>query len=565
MKFFDKFKQSIWPVLAVAFIWILFAPLEICANNASEVPYSVHALLPTLLIVFLCASLVGVLVMVLLPRKVFSSALCLLFGFMLASYVQATFLNGQLTELDGSQQAWMSDTGFIVLNAIIWVVLLVLPFILSRLLQSNWKLVVTLGSVVLLAMQGSGLTLTVLSSPQSTSTTYYIPAPEAYTLGAEENVVVFVVDTFSNTMVQAALEEDPSTLNPFQDFTLYENCSQVYQATVPAFASLVTGQHVDMTQPSRSEMFKIAWTNEYTSSFYQNMKDLGYSLNIYTRPNFICDGNTGDYVMRYFDNVESSDTKIRLNISSTLKNYFLLSACRNVPYALKMLLPLDLLNLEATYTLSAGENDVTVYREWYFTQEQLSAVRTDEEAEKKMTIFHGYGAHLPNHLDENGEYNKDIETTDGQVARGNLKLLADFIQRMKDLGLYDSATIIITADHGHTQRRDRSPVFMFKAPYTTQDAIVRSNAPIRNNDTLATIAGVLGMDEAVFGKPAYSYAEDEERIRTVFFNAKSEDFPPNGNLPNAMRECELRVHASEYDQYSKHVVQLFPINDYFYD
>lgn len=567
MKYVEKFKKCIWPMFSISFTWILFAPLEICANNTADVPYTVMNLLPVMLVAFVTVPILCALIISLSPNPLFETILYLLFGVMIATYVQASFLNGQLTQLDGSEQAWMSDMGFKIFNALIWGIIILLSFVLKQLLKGNWKTVVTFVSVLLMAMQGSGLMVTILEAEKPITTNYYIPADSAYKLAEEDNIVVFVVDTYSMKLLDAAMSDDPTTLNPFKDFTLYRNCSQVYQATVPALLSLVTGQHVDMTQDNRSDMFEAAWTNDYTASFYQTLKDMNYSMNIFTKPNFICDNYTGQYVMRFFDNVRCSNVAPTINAKSALKNYLLLSASRNMPYIAKDILPLDLVNIDQTYTISLSDasNTIKTYREWYFSAEDIASIHIEKGVKKRLSIYHGYGAHLPNHLDANGIYDKNVDTTDGQVGRGNLKLIADFIQRMQELDVYEESTIIVTADHGHTQREDRTTLFMFKAPNTTQNEILYSDAPIRNNDTLATIAGVLGMDAAIYGKPAYEYQAGEERARTVFFNAKSDEFPANGTLPNAMREYQLMDHASEYKKYGEHFVQIFPINDYFYD
>lgn len=73
-------------------------------------------------------------------------------------------------------------------------------------------------------------------------------------------------------------------------------------------------------------------------------------------------------------------------------------------------------------------------------------------------FYHLKGAHSL--FTMNDEFRETAAIAGNQISqsRGALKIVYEYIQNMKKLGVYDNATIIITADHGqNTHVGEQSP------------------------------------------------------------------------------------------------------------
>ena len=103
----------------------------------------------------------------------------------------------------------------------------------------------------------------------------------------------------------------------------------------------------------------------------------------------------------------------------------------------------------------------------------------------------------------------------------------DVLQRMKDLGIYDSSLIVLMADHGAWVPVEKfksdsaigalsvamaTPVFAVKPPHTNAPFRV-SESPTAMTDVPDTIAAIAGFDADFGGESAFELDEDAERER----------------------------------------------------
>ncbi len=137
-------------------------------------------------------------------------------------------------------------------------------------------------------------------------------------------------------------------------------------------------------------------------------------------------------------------------------------------------------------------------------------VSLNDEA-KSFRFIHMLGPHKPYSLDEEGRPSP-TPTTREQQARGSLALVADYLRQMKELGLYDDATIVVTADHGNWQLAPEgiieptSVIMLVKPPESAAEAAepVRfSDVPTGHLDYTATIADAVGADASKYGPTVF--------------------------------------------------------------
>ncbi len=134
------------------------------------------------------------------------------------------------------------------------------------------------------------------------------------------------------------------------------------------------------------------------------------------------------------------------------------------------------------------------------------------------------------------------------------RLLGQFVQKLKDLGIYDRALFIVVADHGasfqaHTHRRGdvQHPAFyedvmsiplFIKLPGDASKAII-SEKPAQTIDVVPTILDVLGLD--------YNLSLDGASLFSSVFPQRSEQQLLVGRLPkkNAEEEASRKKHEQE--------------------
>jgi len=87
------------------------------------------------------------------------------------------------------------------------------------------------------------------------------------------------------------------------------------------------------------------------------------------------------------------------------------------------------------------------------------------------------------------------------------------MEEMKRLGLYDDATIIITADHGDKDA-NMQVVYFIKEAGETHDEMDENAAPISHDDFPGTLLSIIGGDYSQYGTSIYDWNEGDKRQRT---------------------------------------------------
>ena len=141
-------------------------------------------------------------------------------------------------------------------------------------------------------------------------------------------------------------------------------------------------------------------------------------------------------------------------------------------------------------------------------------------------------------MDENG--NRVTESQDHTAlvnqARGSLGIVEEYISQLKDLGVYDQSTIVITADHGvwpwNNARLDKttSPILLVKpAGADSTQPLQTSEVPTGHIDLPATLewavgawdgsaADELGSSSVMASSTPVFEVTDDERPRYFYWN-----------------------------------------------
>ena len=107
---------------ALTFTLCLFGPLDLFFNNYEEIWFHLQDIIGGLFLVagifFVLTTLVGTL----LRGKLHDIYMALMFGGLVGTYVQASFMNKDYGLLNGTSVDWSAYTGYGVVNTVIWLV-----------------------------------------------------------------------------------------------------------------------------------------------------------------------------------------------------------------------------------------------------------------------------------------------------------------------------------------------------------------------------------------------------------------------------------------------------------
>ena len=498
--------RAVLPCLAVTFILCFFGPLDLTLNNASDLDYSPLRLLPYCAALWAGCFLAAWIVTSLCKGIVHRGLVSLCTGAALALYVQGAFLNPDFGAMDGHDIDWTSLRGQMVVNIIIWIVILAIPFIIRKLSKSAWRAFVTVIPAALLLMQAVPLGVNLINQAKADSgkSDYYISTENMLKLGSEQNIVVFLLDRTTDWIIDEMIESQGiEFMSQFRDFTRYDNCNSVYMHTVPSIAAILTGgEEWDYrTQSVYSYMDQI-WQSEKADSFYALLKDAGYEREMYPLQYEVSTdiGKLSDK----FENILPRGENTRFN-RSPFKALIKLTLFRYLPIAIKEPFVIYSTDIAGLFTEPNAMRD-----QWdfvtKFNSEHLSA-----DFSKTFRFYYLQGAHNPYKIGENG---KNITSANGskvQQITGFFKLFDDYIRELKALEIYDDTMIFIIADHGEPgmSRPDQQPIFFVKNFGERHGEMAVNHAPIEiQQQFLATIAAALDADSTLYGTPVWNTPED---------------------------------------------------------
>ena len=114
-------------------------------------------------------------------------------------------------------------------------------------------------------------------------------------------------------------------------------------------------------------------------------------------------------------------------------------------------------------------------------------------------------------MDENAQaVPSDSIGVDSQI-RGIFKIIKEYMDELKAKGIYDSSTIIITADHGGIDLYS-NPAILVKERNANHDEMVVSDSKITFTNVNNTIASSTLKDSSAYGENVFEVG-DKQMVR----------------------------------------------------
>ena len=521
---------------AVAYTFCLFQPLEVFIKNNSFLPFGIKALTPSLILLTLGVFAVLGAILTLVRGKIHNALVSLSVGFLVAGYLQCNLFNIDHGTLDGANVAWHDYRVKTILNLVLWVFLILLPFLIHYLFPKIWKYAARGIAALLFVAQTVALIVMLLTSDSlyDNSQNGYLKREGIYDVSENNNVIVFLLDRFDNKYADAILEAEPELETELGGFTFYENFVGSYSRTYPSVAYLLTGVKTDYSVKPR-EYLETAFT---TSPFLSALREGNVETRIYTDVPYTI-GNA-EWLIGTAENAAppmALPPKGRI-----LSAMMILSSYRWTPEALKPYFHYytnDYYNY--VYNDPDAEYDVYSSDDVRFRADLVRQGLTVRDNPSTYLFYHLSGSHEPYYMDASGNRAEFSSEREGllQQTRGDIGTLLLYIEQLKARGLYDKTTIIVTADHGRTgtitdlehadeiknvltgepDTGERVPVLMIKpAGADTTVPLARSQKQLSHENLCPTILEALGLDHAAVGRSVDDIGENEEVVRYFLMN-----------------------------------------------
>lgn len=491
-----SYKQRLFPagaaVLLFCYTFIFFGPFEMIAFGGNAMSYGWQDIWWFLALAAATVFVAATLLIGLLRGKVFNYVVNVLFCLTLCGYLQAAFMNGDLGVLNGDPIDWFDKAGAMQLNLLFWVGVTVLGFFLLYLKRKLWSRVIRYSCIVLVVMQLAS-TLSIVFTTQTTDPIkdHALTDIGMYEYSQEDNIFIFVLDRLDYDYIQQVLRQDPDFFEELDGFTGYNNAVSAYARTQPALTHMLTGSENAYFCSSR-DYYKNAWTED-GKDLLDGLNAQGYSVELYTKLTYLFSDIS--YAKKNVDNVHSASA---INALAVLPKLMKLSAYRYAPIAGKPFFWTD------TNYYNEGVYDPTKGEPYQFNDAGYAPGFLESTANRTQSAFklyHFFGPHAPYTMNADGTASEETTSAKEQTLGSFHNLFAAF-DRMRELGIYQDATIIITADHG-SAISDRKPVqkatrigLFYKPSGSAGTAFTWSDAPVCTENISATVAKAAGLPDA---------------------------------------------------------------------
>lgn len=517
------FGQGFVVAFLLMFMLFIFGPSEIFFTNVGDFDFVYSEFAVIMGVIAIAGSVVAGIIVMLLPNVLRKIVMSIIFGISVVGYIQVMFINEGLDLLGMNPEGYTPEPTQAAVNIAIWIAIIIVALVIAFWKEKIWQGAVVYLSVFLILIQVVALVSLMAQAGEGAykhpgGDQWFLSSKDQSVVSAKDNILVVVLDYFSNQYMESAIEQYPDLLDGFNDFTYYNNTDCTYFGTYPSLAHMTSGNMVD-TNMFINDWTASIWQAPLTKQFYDELHKKNYVVNIYTPDkDMLCGMNSVEILDGTFDNVTNAAADLIIDYKLLVNTMTKMSCYRFAPYALK---PFFYVNVNAyTDIVQIRGNCI------YHNNSSFNKILT-EEGGLSTDVKHNY--YVVQHLmgvhsyetTEEGTYTE--ESTREETIKGCMVIMEEYFRQLKELGVYDDATIIITSDHGGP--RDSQVIFFMKEPGEHHDAMQVTSAPIAHTEYMPTIARAAGLDYTKYGQSVQDIPADVPRERTVWVRLYREEFP----------------------------------------
>ena len=515
-----RLKFSLLLALTIPLSFILIGCLDLIMHNAADIPFRIEAIVPYLLLTAGISFLVIVLVIPVFPGRVFRILISICLAVLIAGYIQGSFMNGGIGELTGEAISWGQFSFQTFTGVLMWGVVFLCVFLLQSYLKGIWLKAVIFVPVFLLVIQSVGLAAASDNFRKNGEASWWISSEEMVTIeglhspASGKNAIIFVLDRVDEEFIEQIAAENPGFFDVLDGFTYFDDNITYSASTFPSVAEMLTGNRYEYDQ-SEYSFLSFAWSN---AEMMYALKERGADIRLYMDR-----GDTytsTEQLKSFLSNINSG--RIEFNKRVALVKLLKLSAFRYAPMPMKKEFVVYPSEFSGTLLL---DDSTAFYRtnDFAFYGNITSNGLIPAAEQIGFIYYHLQGAHGPLNMDENLNWKEEEKTSDYTPQRirqltGCFKIVFEYFNQLKALGLYEDATIIITTDHPDFYSTElikpaRAPLFV-KPAGSAGTPLTFSHAPVCPDQLPGTIMQGLFGNEGGFGPGYLDIKEGADMLRT---------------------------------------------------
>lgn len=525
--FVERILLLLPPTIFLIFTFAIYMPSSLFISNIDDFALDYIKIVPLIALVSVAVLVIVYIIGLIIPlKRLFYSYVLLVFSLALGFYIQGNFLNPAFNSLNGKEIAWSEYKINGIISIIAWILVFVVPQVVYAIKENIMSLIVKWGSLFVTAMQLVSLVVLLLTTHKVVSNDFAVTKNGEFELSSKNNTIMFVVDTLDASWFEDMLLPNEEYKKSLKDFTYFDDAVAGGAPTVLGIPTILTGK-IDMdASRDTSEYYKDAYES---SSLFADMQKSNCNVKLFTEFYYLdyCDKNSVDNLKMEQKYVISS----RRGFMECLYKFVSFYA---MPQFLKQNFWLYSGEFNQYITLEDNTSNLYKLDDAQFYQDFKEKGITTQNDKDTFVMYHLNGAHSPYVMDENAQaVPSDSIGVDSQI-RGIFKIIKEYMDELKAKGIYDSSTIIITADHGGIDLYS-NPAILVKERNANHDEMVVSDSKITFTNVNNTIASSTLKDSSAYGENVFEVG-DKQMVR---FHVAPNDLTENVFKDNAYAKEQL--------------------------
>lgn len=368
----------------------------------------------------------------------------LLLGFIFYEYLETGILSQGLPPLNGD----ISSYG--VLNRCIWdtailVVLLAVPVIFYRGLKKYIPWIAL--SILILASSACFEIKKSTLHPNKSSMAIPNNVPrhiviESVRYAPKNNIMIFILDSVSIEVFHDVITRNKDIAKLFSGFVCYLNNLGMHIQTIVGVPGIMTGKYFENSAELPSYAASCFGSDSLIKPYLDSNIPIYINLGLSQNSGYT---NAVDYTVNKKVSRDNTSPMKRRIPGMLVWSLGELSLFRQTPYICKRSV---LSYIMENWPLMSFAQDVSNDK---YLFERLASKQIDPTKKTVLNIHHSFGSHDPFIYTANGERRTHASRTYSAYYEQTCyiaKLLGNLFEKYREMGIYDSATIIVLADHG---------------------------------------------------------------------------------------------------------------------
>lgn len=514
-----KFEKDFFPgiivSLAFSFLIFLYAPIDMYCVNTSEFLFKIWNLLPVIAVLFLITLAVMVVLYAILYRlhgKAYRAGIILGMIMFLSTYIQGNFLVSDLPPLDGTAVNWGNYDRWRFPCIMVWLGVTVVVCLVGFFGKEFFygRIVPFVCGCMTLMLLVTAVSEMIVNEVFVETKNYVATEKNEFTMSKKKNFVILLLDALDARTFSDMLDTHAEYRDMLSDFTYYENTMSGYPYTKHSVPYIISGEWYE-----NEKSFEEYMVDVYQAPIFDEFRQRGYQLDYYEKELMV---DSRDVDEMPFENVSKETFQTKMNLQFMIQEIKLIGF-RYAPYDLKKVFFLKKSGFDelSVVVRDIGAPLFSDSDKEFYDRIKETEIESDE-SDGYFKFIHLEGAHVPFIYDENMNIIDEEEGTYEQNIEASMTLAGEYLDKLKDAGVYDNTVLIIMADHGYEENDEswgrQCPILLIKGFEEKHDTLQVSNAPIAHEDLQQAYVRLL---DGIQGTDVFDWKEGDIRERRFLY------------------------------------------------